>query len=156
MGLSLKGHHKRRSMSDINVTPLVDIMLVLLVIFMITAPVMKEGFLIDIPQASETQSLAIEEARLIEIAKNGEVLRPKAQSTADSYATLSLLVEDLKAWKSERESMPSPLNNAPVVVIVADKDVRYERLIQVWNAVATAGIAKLSFQLSPDSPSTSP
>jgi biopolymer transport protein TolR len=149
MGLNVSSGRRRRAMAEINVTPLVDVMLVLLVIFMITAPVLQEGFQVDIPQASETQSIAVADARMIVIAKGGEVLRPDATSTDESYAKLSELVDDLTAWKNAREATPGSAGTAPVVVIVGDKDVRYERLIQVWNAALTAGITQLSFQLTP-------
>ena len=51
MSMSVGGKGKRRAMSEINVTPLVDVMLVLLVIFMITAPVLKDGIDVDLPKA---------------------------------------------------------------------------------------------------------
>ena len=153
MAMHLPGGRRKRAMSEINVTPLVDVMLVLLVIFMITAPVLQEGFHVDLPQASETQSIPVADARQVVIAKGGEVLRPAATAPEDSYARLSQLVDDLAAWKRER---PNATNSPAVVVIVADKEVRYERLIQVWNAVLTAGITQLSFQLTPEKTTASP
>ena len=75
MAMHLPGGRRKRAMSEINVTPLVDVMLVLLVIFMITAPVLQEGFHVDLPQASETQSIPVADARQVVIAKGGEVLR---------------------------------------------------------------------------------
>ncbi|MCK6490856.1 MAG: biopolymer transporter ExbD [Planctomycetes bacterium] len=146
MGMSVGGG-RRRAMAEINVTPLVDVMLVLLVIFMVTAPVLKEGFQVEVPQASETQSINVVDARSVIITRDGEVLRNLATSPDDRYEKLSQLVGDLRTWKAERESTPEGKAAPPVVVIVGDKEVRYERIIQVWNAVRSAGIAQVGFQI---------
>ncbi len=136
---------RRRSVAEINVTPLVDVMLVLLVIFMITAPTLKEGFSVEIPHAEATQSVPIEDARMITVTENGYVLKPNADTADQRYDKLTDLVEDLKAYKSAQTAAKKP----QVVVIVGDRNARYERIIQVWNAVRTAGIPQVSFQLEP-------
>ncbi len=134
---------RRRSVAEINVTPLVDVMLVLLVIFMITAPTLKEGFNVEIPQADATQSVPIEDARLVTITPDGHVLKPDADSDEQRYDKLSDLVIDLGRYKEQTLAE----QKKPVVVIVGDKDARYERIIQVWNAARSAGIEQVSFQL---------
>lgn len=148
MGLGRKRGGRRRSVAEINVTPLVDVMLVLLVIFMITAPTLKEGFSVEIPHADATQSVPVEEARMITITADGVVLKPNADTAEQRYDKLSQLVDDLKVYKSAQETA----KKQAVVVIVGDRNVRYERIIQVWNAVRTAGIPQISFQLEPGSP----
>src|ERR1700679_4149346 len=99
MSMAVKGKRggRRRSVAEINVTPLVDVMLVLLIIFMITAPTLKEGFSVDIPQAEATESVPVEDARMITVTAYGYVLKPNADTTAQRYDKLSQLVEDLKA-----------------------------------------------------------
>jgi biopolymer transport protein TolR len=148
MSVGGKKGGRRRSVAEINVTPLVDVMLVLLVIFMITAPTLKEGFSVDIPHAEATQSVPIEDARMITVTENGYVLKPNADTADQRYDKLSQLVEDLKAYKSAQAAAKKPV----VVVIVGDRNARYERIIQVWNAVRTAGIPQVSFQLEPGAP----
>jgi len=145
MSVGGKKGGRRRSVAEINVTPLVDVMLVLLVIFMITAPTLKEGFSVDIPHADATQSVPIQDARMITVTENGYVLKPNADTADQRYDKLSELVEDLKTYKSAQAAA----RKAPVVVIVGDRNARYERIIQVWNAVRTAGIPQISFQLEP-------
>jgi len=140
-----KGKKRRRSIAEINVTPLVDVMLVLLVIFMITAPTLKEGFSVEIPQAEATQSVAIEDARLITVTADGHVLKPDSDVDTNRYDKLSELVTDLKKYKEDTTAE----QKQPVVVIVGDKNVKYERIIQVWNAARSAGIGQVSFQLEP-------
>jgi biopolymer transport protein TolR len=151
MGMSMggggggKGKRRRRSVAEINVTPLVDVMLVLLVIFMITAPTLKEGFSVEIPQAEATQSVAIEDARLITVTADGHVLKPDSDSAENRYDKLGELVTDLKKYKDDTLAE----QKQPLVVIVGDKNVKYERIIQVWNAARSAGIGQVSFQLEP-------
>ena len=146
MGMSVGGG-KRRIMSEINVTPLVDVMLVLLVVFMITAPVLKEGFQVEVPQAAETQSINVVDARSVIVTKDGVVLHNLAQSADDHYDNLSQLIEDLKVYKTDCARAKE--STQPVVLIIGDKDARYERIIQVWNAIRSAGITQVGFQLEP-------
>lgn len=150
MGMSL-GRGKRRAVSDINVTPLVDVMLVLLVIFMITAPVLKEGFQVEVPKASETQSINVADARSVIVTKDGAVLHNLAQSEDDKYEKLGQLVDELRTWRAERLAASTPASE-PAVLIVGDKATPYERIIQVWNAVRSAGITQVGFQLDPAAP----
>jgi biopolymer transport protein TolR len=148
MSVGAKNGRRRRSVAEINVTPLVDVMLVLLVIFMITAPTLKEGFSVEIPLAEATESVPVEDARMITVTAEGQVLKPNADRADQHYDKLSQLVEDLKTYKTAQAAV----KKQPVVVIVGDRNARYERIIQVWNAVRMAGIPKVSFQLEPGGP----
>jgi biopolymer transport protein ExbD len=148
MGMSMGKGGKRRAVSEINVTPLVDVMLVLLVIFMITAPVLKEGFQVEVPHASETQSINVQDARSVIVTADGAVLHNLATAADDKYEKLGQLVDELKAWRAERLAATPPTGE-PVVLIVGDKATPYERIIQVWNAVRSAGITQVGFQLDP-------
>jgi len=152
MGMSAGGGAKkgkrRRGIAEINVTPLVDVMLVLLVIFMITAPTMKEGFPVDIPQAEATQQVALEDAFQITVTSDGLVLKPGSQTTDLRYDKLSDLVTDLKKYQADLTAA----KKQPTVVIVGDRKAYYERIIQVWNAVRTAGIQQVSLQVDPGKP----
>jgi biopolymer transport protein ExbD len=112
---------------------------------MITAPTLKEGFSVEIPQAEATQSVAIEDARLVTVTADGHVLKPDSDTDANRYEKLSELVADLQKYKTDTLAG----QKQPVVVIVGDKNVKYERIIQVWNAARSAGIGQVSFQLEP-------
>jgi biopolymer transport protein ExbD len=115
---------------------------------MITAPTLKEGFSVDIPHAEATQSVPVEEARMITITEHGEVLKPNADTADQHYDKLSQLVDDLRAYKIAQVQAKKPA----IVVLVGDRNTRYERIIQVWNAVRTAGIPLGSFELEPGGP----
>jgi biopolymer transport protein TolR len=152
MGMSLGGGHKagkrHRSNSEINVTPMVDVMLVLLVIFMITAPTLKEGLSVDIPRATATQSINIEDAHLITVTDQGYVLKNRASTVEERYRQIPELVTDLKAYLKTCETG----KKKPTVVIVGDRGAKYERIVQVWNAVINAGVEQVSFQVEPGEP----
>jgi biopolymer transport protein TolR len=152
MGMSLGGGKsasgRHRSNSEINVTPMVDVMLVLLVIFMITAPTLKEGLAVDIPRATATQSINIEDAHLITVTEEGYVLKNKAGTKEERYRQIPDLVTDLKAYLKTCEAA----KKKPTVVIVGDGAAKYERIVQVWNAVINAGVEQVSFQVEPGEP----
>ena len=67
------GNQDRRTLSEINVTPLVDVMLVLLIIFMVTAPMMEQGIEIDLPQASAKALESKEEQLILTITRDKEI-----------------------------------------------------------------------------------
>ncbi len=151
MAMSMGGGGKgkrRRAISDINVTPLVDVMLVLLVIFMITAPTLKEGFFVEIPQADATQQINIEDAFQVTVTEAGLVLKPGAQTDDLKYDRLTDLIADLGKYKKEQDAAQKPIT----VMIVGDRNARYERIMHVWNAVRNAGISQVSLQVDPGAP----
>jgi biopolymer transport protein TolR len=139
---------RRRGVAEINVTPLVDVMLVLLVIFMVTAPTLKEGFSVDIPMADKTDQVPVSDAFMVTVTPEGQVLKPGAGSADQRYEKLSDFVTDLQKYRLAQEQG----QKKPVVVIVGDKAAKYERVIQVWNAVRTAGIPQVSLQVDPGTP----
>ena len=122
-------------MNEINMTPMVDIMLVLLIIFIITVPVMKHSVNVDLPRASnESQSSKPETIRLTIDAQGAYFLNENLVSDA-------LLTQHLQA-AAVREPQPE-------LHIRGDKSVRYERVAQAMAAVQQAGIRKIGFITEP-------
>ena len=122
-------------MNEINMTPMVDIMLVLLIIFIITIPVMKHSVNIDLPRATnEAQNIRPETLRLSVDAQGAYFLNEAQIADAD-------LAPRLKAAALQ--------NPQPELHIRGDKAVRYERVAEVMAAAQSAGLRKIGFITEP-------
>ncbi|MBA3592921.1 MAG: biopolymer transporter ExbD [Pseudomonadota bacterium] len=125
-------------MNEINMTPLVDVMLVLLIIFIITVPVMKHAVNIDLPRATnEAQDSKPETVRL----------------TVDAQGTYyineaPIADKDL----APRFQTAAAQNPQPELHIRGDKAVRYERVAQAMAAAQLSGLRKIGFITEPDKP----
>ena len=118
------------SLSQINVTPLVDVMLVLLVIFMVTAPILQQGVSVDLPQV-ETGPMTGEPEDQLVVA----VTREGVVHLNDAPLELEALQTKLTAIVQERPGR--------TVYLRADQNVVYGRVVEVMAAVRRAGIVKL-------------
>ncbi len=123
----------RNAVSQINVTPLVDVMLVLLIIFMVTAPMMEQGVDVNLPEVAEAPSLAAtKEPLIITVQKDGAISigRTKIEEAAKLTPVLQQILKD----KPEDEKD---------VFLEADRDVPYGKVVPVMAAIKKAGVAKL-------------
>ena len=124
-------------MNEINMTPLVDVMLVLLIIFIITVPVMQHSVNIDLPRAtSQPPDIKPETLRL-------------SVDAAGSY-----FINDVKITDDEltpRLRAAAVRNPQPDLHIQGDKSVRYERVAQAMAAAQQAGLRKIGFITEPKS-----
>ncbi|XAH25700.1 biopolymer transporter ExbD [Xylophilus sp. GW821-FHT01B05] len=122
-------------MNEINMTPLVDVMLVLLIIFIITVPVMKDAVQIDLPRASSQPEDVKPETIRLSVAADG------------SYFWNDSRIDDADlAPRLEAEGHKTP---QPELHIRGDKDVRYERVAQAMSAAQQAGVKKIGFITEP-------
>ncbi|HEV8016434.1 MAG TPA: biopolymer transporter ExbD [Stellaceae bacterium] len=121
----------------INTTPLVDVMLVLLIIFLITVPVVVHSVPVALPRESDQPNIAQPQTIVLAIAKDGTAYWNDARLADD---------DDLQARLGARAS-GAPL---PEVQIRADQDVAYEFVARVVADCRRAGIAKLAFVIEPD------
>ncbi len=126
----------RRTMSEINVTPLVDVMMVLLVIFMVTAPMMQQGVDVNLPQA-KGKALPASERIIVTIRKDNKVYINKAQVETRE------LQKKLKLIFAERENKE--------LFLKADKDVPYGVVAEVMGEIREAGVEKLGMVTEPSS-----
>ncbi|MEK7683499.1 MAG: protein TolR, partial [Nitrospirota bacterium] len=128
----MKADRNRGVLSEINVTPFVDVMLVLLIIFMVTAPLLQQGIDVNLPQA-KGKDLPSEERITLVIKKGGIIFMN------DKPMSMSEIKQKLTAI--------SKLN--PNVFLKADKDVPYGFVVQVMSDIKEAGIEKLGMITEP-------
>ena len=124
------GRNRHRPMSDINVTPLVDVMLVLLVIFMVTAPLLTVGVPVDLPQTQAPPINEPKEPLVITVNKDGVIFVSEASVATDA------LVPKLQAITGA--------NPDAVIYVRGDKDINYGRVLEVMSLVSSAGFRKVS------------
>ena len=122
-------------MSEINVTPLVDVMLVLLVIFIITAPLFTHAVRVDLPQADAQPSPKKPETVALGLGDNGQL----------SWNGEAVELADLTPRLAEA-AIKQP---QPEIHLYADHNTRYQALAEVMAAVQTAGLQKIGFITTP-------
>ena len=122
-------------MHEINMTPLVDVMLVLLIIFIITVPVMKHAVSIDLPRASNAASISKPDTLRLGIDAQGRYF------LNDIPVSDEALSPQLKAASAQ--------NPQPGLHIRGDKAARYERVAQAMAAAQQAGLRKIGFITEP-------
>lgn len=124
--------NKRKPMSDINVVPYIDVMLVLLIIFMVTAPMLTQGIKVDLPQ--------LESAPVI-VEQNQEPLIISVDLNGVYYMEMSALSEEPMELQFLLEKLGGLLDQSPAlsVLIRADKNVEYGAVIDLMSVVQSAG-----------------
>ncbi len=122
-------------MSDINVTPFVDVMLVLLIIFMVTAPMMMQGVDVSLPEATAEPLESEKEHLIITIDTKNQVFINDFQVSVDG---LGEKLKKILEGRSDRE-----------VFLKADKDISYGTVIQVMAEIKGAGVEKLGMVTEP-------
>lgn len=142
-GTSLRARKPRRLNSHINVVPYIDVMLVLLVIFMVTAPLMAPA-VVDLPKvAAATTSAANALAIEIVVQKDGR-LKLSDRDPARA-AELAVSTQDVAAQAKARMRVGE---DRPVV-IAADKGVIYEQVLNVMGALKSGGVARVGLSVLP-------
>ena len=125
-------------MNEINMTPLVDVMLVLLIIFMITVPVMKHSVEVDLPRASSRPEDAKPQTVRLSVDAQGQYW----------WNESPVRDEDLpRRLRAEAAREPQP-----ELHIRGDKNVRYERVAQAMSAAQQAGLRRIGFITEPKAP----
>lgn len=122
-------------MNEINMTPLVDVMLVLLIIFIITVPVMKHSVNVDLPRATNQPEDAKPATVQLGITADGKYSW-NAKEVSDEQLKANLQAEAAKEPQADLH-------------IRGDKDVRYERVAQAMAAAQRAGVKKIGFVTDP-------
>ena len=126
------GGRRRRSMNEINMVPFIDVMLVLLIIFMVTAPLITTG-LIDVPTVGKAQQRP---QTVIEVlVGSDERLRLRVDQEEPAALTLAQLAARVRVKQAGNAEVP--------VVISADRSVRYESVVRVMDVLQKAGVKRV-------------
>jgi len=122
------------SLSDINVTPLVDVMLVLLVIFMVTAPILQTGVEVQLPETRNVRESAPSETAVITITREGMIYY---KSEAVNFSAIGEhLKRDARGPKDE-------------IYLRADKDVKWSSIVSVIDVIRGAGFTEIRLVTRP-------
>lgn len=123
------------SMSEINMTPLVDVMLVLLIIFIIAVPVITQSVKVDLPRADNTPVDMKPDTINLSVTKDGQIHWNEATVSAEEL--------------DQRLSVEAGKQPQPEIHIRGDRKVDYEQVLKVMSAVQRSGILKLGFVSEP-------
>ena len=121
------------SLSEINVTPLVDVMLVLLIIFMVTAPMLQTGIDVQLPETKNVKEVSQEERIVVSISREGLYFNSGAIHFSKLPARLK------RDAKGPKES----------IFLRVDKDVKWNSIVSVMDAIRGAGFTEIKFVLKP-------
>lgn len=124
------GRYRRAPISEINVTPMVDVMLVLLIVFMVTAPLMTVGVPVNLPEATASRVTGQDEPLVISIDQSGQLF------LQDSEIALDQLIPRLKAITETRRDAR--------IFLRGDQAIDYGRVMSVMGAMNSAGFNKVA------------
>ncbi|KJS01044.1 MAG: biopolymer transporter ExbD [Desulfobulbaceae bacterium BRH_c16a] len=130
-----KNNGRKRLVSDINVTPLVDVMLVLLIIFMITAPMMTQGLDVDLPETTSKSLRQEDNSIVISLQENGDLFINKVPQVP------ALMVQELKKSYDA--------NKDQLILLNADKKVPYGHVVKVMEDIKSVGFDKIGMITKP-------
>lgn len=122
--------NKKGMISDINVTPFVDVMLVLLIIFMVTSPMLIAGVNVDLPETSDTPITGNDEPLAVSIDKHGNVY------IQDTKISNNELIPKLQAITKEKKDTR--------IFVRGDKNVDYGKVMNTVTAINSAGFSKVA------------
>ena len=126
----------RRSMNEINMVPFIDVMLVLLIIFMVTAPLITTG-VVDLPSVGKSQQRP---GKVIEVIVGlDEKLRLRVDGSDPTGVALPQLAAKVRQQQGNDANVP--------VVISADKSVRYESVVRVMDTLQRAGVKRVGLSV---------
>lgn len=130
--ISARGSRRRRTINEINMVPFIDVMLVLLIIFMVSAPMITTG-LVDLPSVGKSR--AQPEHVIHVIVGADEKLKIKLDKDEGQSVTLNRLAEQVKQAQDGQTNTP--------VVISADKAVKYEAVVKVMDILQSSGVQRV-------------
>ena len=142
MALPSDKRHTRRLMNEINVVPYIDVMLVLLVIFMITAPLINPGQ-IELPQVGKTSAAPLDPME-VSVRSDRSLWLRERRNSPERRVDRTELLKTIKDRQARSPDQP--------VVIAADKDVRYEAVLEVMDMLQSNNVKRIGLLAKPRTP----
>jgi len=130
------GRGRRRGMAEINMVPFIDVMLVLLIIFMVSAPLITTG-VVDLPSVGQSQQRPPKVVEVV-LDRNGQ-FRVRSDGEEGRVSTLRDLSAQVRRLQAGQAQVP--------VVISADRNVKYEEVVKVMDTLQKAGVARLGLSV---------
>ncbi len=141
MSASMKSPKRRRSMAEINVVPYIDVMLVLLVVFMVTAPLLTQGVQVDLPQAPTAPlDNKDKEPLVVSVKRDGSYYITLGKDEKQAKA-LTLIAEQVKKIIKAQPQTP--------VLVWGDRDVAYGKVIELMATLQQAGAESVGLVTEP-------
>ena len=125
-----KNYHSRKSISEINVTPFVDVMLVLLIIFMVTAPLLTAGIKINLPESASVLKNEKNDPVTVSMNSKGEIYIQKKKISPDE------LIKRLIALKGQNKDLK--------IYIKGDKNLNYGKIMDLMSFINKSGFKKVA------------
>ena len=125
-----KNYHSRKSISEINVTPFVDVMLVLLIIFMVTAPLLTAGIKINLPESASVLKNEKNDPVTVSMNSKGEIYIQKKKISPDD------LIKKLTALKGQNKDLK--------IYIKGDKNLNYGKIMDLMSFINKSGFKKVA------------
>ena len=139
--MSIRRHKKRKLKAEINVVPSIDVMLVLLIIFMVTAPLLNLGVDIDLPQSTAKSIQDKQDPVIVSVDRSGRLFLT-LQGDANREVTRDEMVAKVKAFVSQRPNVP--------VYVAGDANASYQTVYDVLSTLQTdAGVARAGLMSTP-------
>jgi biopolymer transport protein TolR len=133
--------HKRRAMAEMNVVPYIDVMLVLLIIFMVTAPLLKQGVEVDLPEApAKALDVNAPEPVVISVDREGRYFL-NISSTPDSALDADVLVQQVAEARKKQKNRP--------VMVRGDRNGKYQNVISALVLLQQANIESVGLITEP-------
>jgi biopolymer transport protein TolR len=132
------GQRRRRLNAEMNVVPYIDVMLVLLIIFMVTAPILTQGVTVQLPQAkAESISQVNHEPLIVTVDRQGAIYTNQIPNQLSSPIDLATLASQAQSWLSQTQSQSRQ------AYVKADQSVPYGQVMQVMSTLQQSGVSNI-------------